>query len=169
MPLPLDAEHLDVTVGGLAREELRARLDARGVLLNAHAEQLLADAACDEPVEHVAVVHLSVADLGFPAGATLPQLFVGAQEQGLALCPPLTGPYLRLAMADQASAPDAVLSSGRAPSGSLTVASPVLGDDDEYPKGFYLRVIDGRPWLRGYRCDDEHLFSPDDRFAFRRP
>ncbi len=39
---------------------------------------------------------------------------------------------------------------------------------DDYPKGFYLRVVDGRAWLRGYRCDDEYDFDPADRFVFRR-
>lgn len=169
MAFPIDAQEIAVVVGGLTVEEMRAELDARGVLLNAHAEQLLADAALDAGVEDVAVVERSVADLGFPSGATLQQIFARADEQGLALCPALTGPYMRLAMADQASAPDSVLSSGRAPSGSLTVASPAPRDDDEYPKGFYLRVIDGRPWLRGYRCDAQHVWSPADRFAFRRP
>ena len=59
------------------------------------------------------------------------------------------------------------MSAGRAPEGSLTVASEILSDDDEYPKGFYLRVVDDAAWLRGYRCDDEHIWSSDDRFLFR--
>ena len=48
-------------------------------------------------------------------------------------------------------------------------ASDALSRDDEYPKGFYLRVVDGRAWLRGYRCDDGHSWSPDDRFIFQLP
>lgn len=169
MVTPLDAPMIAVVVGGLTADELRAELDARGVLLNSYAEQLLFDATFETSVEEVLVLELSVADLGYPTGATLPQIFARADQLGLALCPTLTAPYLRLAMADQASASDAVLSCGRAPSGSLTVASPALRADDEYPKGFYLRVIAGRPWMRGYRCDDHHVWSPDDRFAFRRP
>lgn len=48
-------------------------------------------------------------------------------------------------------------------------ASEAPSRDDEYPKGFYLRVVDGRAWLRGYRCDDGHSWSPDDRFIFQLP
>jgi hypothetical protein len=88
---------------------------------------------------------------------------------GLALCPADTAPYLRLAMTWQRNAPDSELSAGRSPAGALKVAAPLLSDDLEYPKGFYLRVIDQQPWLRGYRCDFAYRFDATDRFAFRLP
>lgn len=177
-----------IEVGGLSRDELIERLDARGIRRNAYAEVLLADPVFDDlprqavagataagtPAsgqasgrETISILETSVGDLGFPDGATLPRVFDAAARRGLALCPPITAPYLRLATLDQASAPDSILSTGRAPTGSLHVASPVLRADHDYPKGFYLRVIDGVPWLRGYRCDDEYVLSPGDRLAFR--
>ncbi len=110
-----------------------------------------------------------MAELGLPDGGSLSQILEAAQQQNLLLCPADTGPYLRLALDEQATSPDSVMSSGRAPTGSLTVASAPLTEDDEYPKGFYLRVVDDQPWLRGYRCDDEHVWSSDDRFVFRVP
>lgn len=160
---------LVVTVGGVSREELLARLRSDGVLLNAHAETLIAGPGFDDVSgrEVVSVTERSLIDLGLVDGASLSQIYARAGAHGLRLCPPVTGPYLRLAMREQASAPDAVLSSGRAPSGSLTVAASAPWNDDELPKGFYLRVIEGQTWLRGYRCDDEHIWSPDDRFVFR--
>lgn len=159
----------EVTVGGLSREELSARLSAEGILLNPHAETLMTGSAFDDVLagERVTIAVRSLVDLGLIDGATLSQIYARAEAQGLRLCPQVTGPYLRLAIRDQAAAPDAVLSSGRAPSGSLTVATLAPWDDDELPKGFYLRVIEGQVWLRGYRCDDEHIWSPDDQFAFR--
>jgi hypothetical protein len=81
--------------------------------------------------------------------------------------PPATGPYLRLAYHDQPSAPDSILSNGSAPSESLTVASRPVSYNDDFSKGFYLRVIDGVSRLRGYRTSDEHLWSPHDRLIFR--
>ncbi|WP_424023802.1 hypothetical protein [Microbacterium sp.] len=160
---------LDITVGGLSREELLAQLSAEGVLLNAHAEMLIAGPAFDNISggEKISITARSLIDLGLVDGASLSQIYARAEAQGLHLCPPVTAPYLRLATREQASAPDAVLSSRRAPSGSLTVAARAPWEDDELPKGFYLRVIEGQTWLRGYRCDDEHIWSPDDRFAFR--
>jgi hypothetical protein len=87
----------------------------------------------------------------------------------LLLCPVDTGPYLRMALNEQVTSCDSVMSSGRAPDGALTVAAEALSKDDEYPQGFYLRVVDGQAWLRGYRCDGEHTWSPDDRFIFQLP
>lgn len=80
-----------------------------------------------------------------------------------------TAPYLRIILDEQVESYDSVMSSGTAPDGSLTVAAEALNKDHEYPKGFYLRVIDGQAWLRAYRCDDEHMWSPDDRFIFQLP
>lgn len=158
-----------VLVSGLSHEELLARLGDAGVLLNVHAETLLAVAAVEGPseAETLVIVERSVRELGLPEGGTLPEIYERALADGLRLCPPATAAYLRLALHDQASAPDSVLSAGRAPSGSLTVAAPRLRDDPDFPAGLYLRVIDDRPWLRGYRCDDQHEWSADDMFVFR--
>ncbi|MFF1875661.1 hypothetical protein [Kitasatospora herbaricolor] len=165
-----EAMSLPLQVGGLTRAELRAALRSGGVLLNAYAETLLDHAIFDlrDRVE-ISIVECALADLNLSTGATLPEVFSAAQSQGFELAPPDTGPYLRLAMASQANAPDSVLSAGTSPAGALKVASAPLTDDASFPKGFYLRVVDGEQWLRGYRCDNEYRFSPDDRFAFQLP
>ncbi len=158
----------EVTVGGLSRGELAERLRRQGVSLNAHAETLLASSAFDErPGEVMQFVERTVAELGLPDGGTLPEVFAAAVGRGLELCPADAAPYLRLAWTSQANSTDSVLSVGRSPQGAVKVASAPLSDDVEYPKGFYLRAVDGVLWLRGYRCDDEYRFTPDDRFAFR--
>jgi hypothetical protein len=159
---------LRFAVGGLTRKDLRKRLHSHGILLNAHAETLIAHQVFDrrDPQE-IIVVDCAVGDLQLPAGGTLPEVYAAARACGLSLCPPDTGPYLRLAMMRQENAPDSVMSAGRSPAGALKVAAARLSDDLEFPTGFYLRVVDHRHWLRGYRCDDEYRFSPDDRFAFQ--
>lgn len=169
-----DVVHLErrnVRVGGRTRSELKAALAAAGVRLNVSAETLLEDpvfASTEaETAEDVALVECSVGDLGLAEGVTLPQILGAAQEAGLLLCPPFAGPYLRLAMPEQPTAPDTVMSNGRAPSGSVTVASARLRPEAEYPWGFYLRVVSGEPWLRGFRCTDDAPWSPEARFAFR--
>jgi len=164
------AEPILLCVGGVSRTDLRAALRSHGVLLNAHAETLLDHEAFDlrDPVE-LTVVERGVGELGLGDGGTLQEVYAAAREQGLSLCPPDTGPYLRLAMRAQENAPDSVLSAGRSPAGAVKVAAAPLSDDVEFPKGFYLRVVDGVQWLRGYRCDDEYRFAASDRFAFTRP
>lgn len=156
-----------VRVGGLTRSELRAALDELGVRTNESAEVLLRSEIFDRPgVDVVRVVRRTVRQLGFGDGASLSSIYARALELGLQLCPAISGPYLRLVMDDQTSAPDSVMSTGSAPTGSITVAAAPLGDDD-FPKGFYLRAVDGVLWLRGYHATDEHLWSPQDCFVFR--
>jgi hypothetical protein len=60
------------------------------------------------------------------------------------------------------------LTHGRAPPGSITVASSPLDDSDETPKGFYLRRVDGVSWLRGYWSRPGHIWSPRDVLVFSR-
>lgn len=161
---------ITLTVGGTSRQALREQLTAAGVGLNAYAETLL-EHRCFEQIEPVtlALARRTVGELGLPAGGTLPQVIAAARQQGLELCPPTTGPYLRLAVTSQAQAPDSVLSAGRAPSGALHVLSAPLSEDHAYPKGFYLRVVDGVSWLRGYRCDDEYCLPPESTLVLRVP
>ncbi|AXK46302.1 hypothetical protein [Brachybacterium saurashtrense] len=161
---------MTLAVGGLAHDPLQAELAAAGVALNAHARTLLADPRVDgrEPVA-VTLARRTVAALGLPQGGTLPQLLEAAGRCGLRPCPPSTGPYLRLALTTQEDAPDSVLSAGKVPSGALHVLSSPLVEDHDYPKGFYLRVVDGVPWLRGFRCDDEYCWPPESELVLEVP
>lgn len=154
----------------MPREDLITALGDAGVLLNPHAETLLAHPAFEatEP-RTVRVVTRTVRDLGLAKGGRQSEVFAAAQDQGLSLCPLVTGPYLRLALGEQSNAPDSVLSAGRAPTGAIHVASAPVSVDVEVPKGFYLRVVDGQSWLRGYRCDETYVWPPDARLAFTLP
>jgi len=161
-----------VHVGGQTKAELLGRLERSGVEINGSARVLFAsDKFVTSDVRtQVTTVELGVRNLGFPQGATILDLFAGATRLGLRLCPVELGPHLRLQFLDQ---PEGSLGrpvwQHRAPPGSITVASEMLSDDDEFPKGFYLRRIEGTPWLRGYRCAREHIWDPEDRFLFGGP
>ncbi|HSN02285.1 MAG TPA: hypothetical protein VLS91_02260 [Acidimicrobiales bacterium] len=159
---------LTLRVGEMSRRELLSALGAFGVRLNAAASELLDGAAFDHQ-EKVAfrVVQRTLAQLGFANGAVMSSIVARAHDVGLSLCPAITGPYLRLALANQESAPDAVMSNGSAPSGSITVAAVAPEGGEEMPRGFYVRAVNGVLWLRGYHASDEHVWSPDDHFAFR--
>ncbi len=159
-----------VQIGGQSRTEIMQSLHDAGVQLNAHAQTLLAHPDFDAPAARtVQVLERTVEQLGFKHGGVQSQIFAAARNQGLELCPLVTGPYLRLAMMDQANAPDSVLSAGREPTGAIHIASEPLSEDVEYPKGFYLRVVDGQAWLRGYRCDDTYVSAPTQRLALLLP
>lgn len=159
-----------VVIGGLSRQDIEKRLAAASVELNDYARVLLAHKIFDSVslAEPVNFASFRLQDLGLRQPATLKTIFERATSRGLALCPPAAGPYLRLATLDQQNSVNAVLSAGKNPSDSLTISSLPLGGDD-FPKGFYLRVVDGVPWLRGYRCDDAYEFAPEDAFIFMVP
>ena len=168
MSLPTLLEPFSFEIGTMKRPQLMESLRNVGVQLNDSAIILLDNPTFDSPEpETVTVVEHSLIELGLEDGAVLSRIFQIAREGDLDLCPPSAAPYLRLALRNQGTAPDTVMSDGHTPSGSLTVASPPLQSEASFPKGFYLRVVDGQNWLRGYRCDDEYEWGPHDRFVFR--
>ena len=158
-----------VTIGGMSRTELRVLLRQQGVQLNDAAEALFEDlrfttGAARRDVE---IAALSIAELGFAGGATYGQLVAAARTSGLGECPLELGPPLRTQFVTQPGGADAGPSTrGRAPRGSITVASPWLDDTDGTPKGFYLRTVDEVSWLRGYWSWPGHVWSAEDVLVF---
>ena len=160
-----------VRIGGMSKSELLRALRERNVQFNNAAEALFEDRRFTTlGRQHlIEIAALSVAELGFGEGATYGQLIARALESGLIECPLEIGPHLRLQFLDQPDGADGMpLTHGRAPPGSITVASPPLDDTDETPKGFYLRRVDGALSLRGYWSWSGHIWSPEDVLVFSR-
>ena len=158
-----------VHVGGLTKSELIRELKRNSIAMNAHAERLFADDRFTTAGTRYSVttVELSVRNLGFPRGATSAEIYQRAGELGLGLCPLALGPHLRLQYLDQPEGHRGKPTrQHQAPFGSITVASEKLTEDDDFPKGFYLRRIEGVLWLRGYSSGPEHVWEPDDHFLF---
>jgi hypothetical protein len=154
-----------VRAGGATKIELLARLADAHIQLNQTAHDLFADPRFTTSATSYALetIECSVAELGLACGGTFAQVLDRAISGGLSVCPLEIGPHLRLQLRDQAegclgSPP----SRHRAPPGSITVASPALANDEQTPRGFYLRRIEGVLWLRGYRCGADHVWSPED-------
>lgn len=158
-----------IEVGGFTKSQLIQNLQQHSILMNESAERLFADDnfTTSDLIYSVKTVELTVNDLGFPAGATTAQIFERAYEVGLNLCPLELGPHLRLQYLDQ---PEGYLGKPsfqhRAPYGSITIASEILTEDEDFPKGFYIRRIESVLWLRGYCAGHHHVWSPDDHFMF---
>lgn len=158
-----------IKVGGLTKSQLLQKLQQHSILLNKFGEKLFADDkfTVSDNIYSVRAVELKVRDLGFLEGATIPQLFKKANQVGLKLCPLELGPHLRLEYLDQPEGHSGNPSwKHRAPYGSVTIASEILSEDVDFPKGFYLRRIGGVLWLRGYIADHLHVMGPDDHFVF---
>lgn len=158
-----------VEVGGLTKSQLMEKLQQHSILMNESAQRLFTNDkfATSDTKYILQTVELTVGDLGFPVGATMGEIAKKANELGLELCPLELGPHLRLVYLDQ---PEGALGNPvtkhQAPFGSITIASEILTEDHDFPKGFYLRRINGVLWLRGYRADHLHVWNPDDHLIF---
>ncbi len=160
-----------VEVGGLSKTDLIEKLKQNSILMNEYGKKLLTDDKfTTSHIKHsLHTVELTVSNLGFPNGTTTSQLYKRAAELGLTLCPIELGPYLRLAFTDQPEEySENLLKRKQAPLGSITIASEILTENDNFPKGFYLRKINGTLWLRGYIADQLHIWNPHDHFIFCR-
>lgn len=158
-----------VEVGGLSKSQLIQKLKQYSILMNEYGEKLFTadNFTTSDKKYSLQTVELTVGDLGFPDGANTDRIFKRAEELGLKLCPLELGPYLRMVYLDQTEGySEDSLQQQQAPSGSITIASEKLTEDDNFPKGFYLRRINGVLWLRGYRADHLHIWNPNDHFIF---
>lgn len=158
-----------IKAGGLKKADLIDKLAEENIGLNELGKQLLLDERMSVSEESYLLksVELTVGDLGLMQGSILPDIYDRAIKNGLSLCPIETGPYLRLAYLDQPEGcTDKPVYEKQAPHGSITIASKMIDENDDFPKGFYIRKIEGKLWLRGYIADDLHIWSPNDRFLF---
>lgn len=150
-----------LTVGGVSKRELRARLAAASVSLNEYAESLFEspEFGVSEQPRDLGLVVVSLDELGLTAGGPLPVIFERAGSLGYALCPLEVAPHLRLALVGQTEGPYLTIASAR--------PRPT---DPDFPAGFYLRRLEDGLWLRGYRTDDDWIWPPDfSRFVFSIP
>ena len=123
----------------------------------------------DETQSQVTVELCSLRSLGFENGAVYADIFSRVRKLGLRPCQPNIGLFLRLSYMDQDQSKNCILSgTHRAPEGAVTVLSEFLEEDDNFPKGLYLRNVGGTLWLRGYICEKTYAWSPEDIFVFER-
>ena len=155
---------------GFPKEDLSKRLTEENIHINRHAEAYFAHPGFStEQPEALSIAIASLTELGFEDGATLEEIADAIPGKGLAPCPVNAGLFLRLAWKDQDRSRNSILSGTHsAPDGAVTVFSEILEKDDSFPKGLYLRNVDGELWLRGYACDAEYRFPGGALFAFVR-
>ena len=151
-----------------SKDQILKKLAEQGIRTNHYAEQFLSHPRFSlESLESITVVIASLQEIGLENGATLLEIFQRIPQVGLKPCPLETGPLLRLAWVDQPKSQNSILSgTHEAPNLAVTVLSDTLEDSNAFPKGLYLRNVDGVRWLRGYVCDAEYRFPGTSLFAF---
>ena len=153
----------------LAADQIIRMLEENHILMNDYARMYIAHPRFFSiQSEEVSVVIASLQETGLETGATLNEIFRHIQTIGLKPCSPETGAFLRLQWKEQPQSRNSVLSGTHsAPDSAVTVLSELLEEDDAFPKGLYLRNVDGSLWLRGYICDLTYRFPEDALFAFQ--
>lgn len=87
----------NVVYGGKTPEEMKQELHVQGNQTNTQSEFLLNKLLKDTKQESADVIRLSVADMGFPRGATRQKIYNRAEKLGLKVnIPPELGPAMRL-------------------------------------------------------------------------
>ncbi|MBR4163918.1 MAG: hypothetical protein IKR11_10375 [Solobacterium sp.] len=149
-------------------KDILNKLEENDIFINDYAKQYFAHPLFStEKAETTVITIASLREIGFDSGATLNELLQTIPQIGLKPCPVNTGVFLRLFWKDQPQSHDSLLSgTHRSPDGAVTVLSEILEQDDTFPKGLYLRHVEGKLWLRGYVCDASYRFSGEDLFAF---
>jgi len=160
-------EIIDIEYGGLCKNDLLKKLNSSDILLNEFAETIFSSELfkVSNQRQQISIIVTSIKELGFSEGATIPQIERCIKSYGLSECPMEIAPYLRLFLKNQKEIKEET--KNQTPPGSLTIFSKPLVKDDNFPKGFYLRKLNGKLWLRGYRCSLDYIWNPNDKLVFK--
>ena len=162
---------ITVPTWNIQKSEIPTVLKENNIRINEYAKIYMAhpDFRTEGTQSDITVVLCVLKELGLEKGAVYADIFSVAAETGLYPCRPSVGLFLRLAYLDQTQSRNSVLSgTHHAPDSAVTVYSEALEKDDDFPKGLYLRNVDGTLWLRGYICDNTYHWSAEDIFAFEK-
>ena len=162
---------ITIKAGCSSADQITKTLDEHSICINRYAEEYFSHPRFSvECSGSMTVTIASLREIGFENGATLDDVFHRLPQVGLRPCSSGTGLHLRLAWSDQPQSRNTVLSGAHeAPDQAVTVLSEILEQNDDFPKGLYLRNVDGVLWLRGYICDSKYRFPSDAMFAFETP
>lgn len=146
-----------VTVGTQPSvEALRTALKAVGHKIGDWANDILSKITVATEPTAIELVMVTVAELGFPDGATVAQIFERAVSLGLELLPAEVGPQLRLQYVDQSL--DEWILIGMEP----------IADSYGGLEVFYVGRYDDGLWLFSSCADPGSKYDGDCRWAFGR-
>ena len=148
----------NVEVGDRTAEQFITEMKSENINISTYAESMLMNKEQFIPTkdpEEMTLVRLTVADLGFTDTATTNQIYQRAEELGLELCPPDTGPHYRLKYKDQ-------------PLGELfRIGMKQITASGANPDVFSLGHYDGGLWLYHDWADPDNSWRPDYEWCFR--
>ena len=150
------------------KNQIFKMLEMHNILINQYAETFFAHPAfLTENTREMKIAIASLREIGLGNGATLNEVLRHIEKCAFKPCQPNTGLFLRITWVNQPKSQNSILGGMHcSPDQAVVVLSEQIEADDAFPKGLYLRNVDGRLWLRGYVCDSDYRFSGNDLFAF---
>ena len=163
-------EFITLKANPFPKNQILKKLEKHDILINQYAEEFFAHPTFStEHTKEMTIAIASLREIGLENGATLNEIFQQTEKTCFKPCPSNTGLFLRIQWKNQPQSQNSILSgTHHSPEQSVVVLSEIIESDDAFPKGLYLRNVDGRLWLRGYVCDSEYRFSCNDLFAFKK-
>lgn len=163
-------EYITLKADPFRKNQIPKKLEEHNILINRYAETFFGHPTFS--TEHTREMIIAIAalrEIGLDNGATLNEIFRQIEKTCFKPCPTNTGLFLRLAWKNQPKSQNTILSGTHcSPEQAVVVLSEIMERENAFPKGLYLRNVDGRLWLRGYVCDSTYRFSGDDIFAFEK-
>ncbi len=163
-------EFITLKPNAFPKDQIMNKLEEHNVLINPYAKEFfLHPTFSTDHTREMTVAMASLREIGLENGATLNEIFQQIRKSHFKPCPTNTGLFLRFIWKNQPQSHNSILSGTHcSPEQAVVVLSEPVERDDAFPKGLYLRVVDGRLWLRGYVCESEYRFSCNDVFAFEK-
>ncbi len=147
-----------IELGGKSKEDLILELEKAKINISDYARRMMEnkDFLTFKKSEQIDLVRLKVGDLGVPKQyPTTDEIYKRAEELGLELCPPETGPQYRLQYTDQ-------------PLGEwLRIGMKQITSSDGNPHVFCLVRDVGGLWLYDGWVTSAHKWNPDVEIVFR--
>lgn len=147
----------NIEIGGKSKEQLISEMEAAGINISDYAKSMMEnrDFVPGKTREEATLIRLTVGDLGFTGSATTDEIYKRAEDLGLELCPPDTGPNYRLKYKDQPL------------NEWVRIGMKQIAGSDGSPHVFRLARGVGGLWLNYGWAEPDDEWYPDDEFVFR--
>jgi len=147
----------NVEIGGKTAEQLITEIETAHINISDYAKFMMRsrDFVPSKTKEVATLIRLTVADLGFKTNATTNQIYKRAEDLGLELCPPDTGPNYRLKYKDQPL------------NEWFYIGMKQISGRDGDPRVFGLGRSGDGLWLGNYWAKPDAEWRPRYKFVFR--
>jgi hypothetical protein len=146
-----------IEIGGKTKEQLISEMESAGVNISDYAKSMMEnpDFVTGKTRENATLIRLTVGDLGFTSSATTDQIYKRAEDLGLELCPPDTGPNYRLKYSNQPLHE------------WVRIGMKPIADSGGSPNVFDLLRNGYGLWLVNDWAKPDHTWYPGSEFVFR--